>query len=74
MELGLGIGMIGMVFGVLAALAAFTITYNEYQRHFTSPRPAVLEALKTAAFTLLVFFILTVLVIGALSPSAPPSR
>jgi ABC-type antimicrobial peptide transport system permease subunit len=70
-DLGLGIALIGVVFGSLAGLAAFTITYNEYQRHFTTPRRAALEALKTAGFTLLVFLLLTILIAGALARLRP---
>ena len=43
--------VIGVIFGSLAGLMAFPITYNEYSHHYTGrKRPAILS-LRTAIFT-----------------------
>ncbi len=47
--------IVGIIFGFLASVMAFVITYNEYARHFPGtdkPRKLALEA---AFFTFVVF-------------------
>jgi len=54
---------IGLVFGPLAALSAYLITYGEYQHHYPdkkTPRKLALEA----AIGTLVFFLVLSVVIG----------
>ena len=55
-------GIIGLVFGSLGALAAFLITYGEYEKH-KLPRSSLLsEAFKSAIFAFVFFVLLLFLV------------
>jgi len=54
--------VIGIVFGFLAALAAFVITYNEYEKHKFTGKRLFMQAFQTAIFTFLIFLLLSVLV------------
>lgn len=54
--------VIGIIFGFLAALAAFVITYNEYEKHKFTRKRLFMQAFKTAIFTFLIFLLLSVLI------------
>jgi len=54
--------VIGIIFGFLAALAAFVITYNEYEKHKFTGKRLFMQAFQTAIFTFLVFLLLSVLI------------
>lgn len=47
--------VIGLVFGSLAALMAYLITYKEWEHHYPSPKIPRRMAIETAIFTLLFF-------------------
>jgi hypothetical protein len=71
MELAL---TIGLVFSLLAALAAFAISYAEYSRHYTDKRRPLLLSLQTALFVFVVFMALSAgigLVLPRLSGAKP---
>lgn len=51
-----GLIVFGVFFSVLAAAAAYLITYGEYVRHFSEWRRARRMALEAAAVAFLVFF------------------
>lgn len=51
--------LIGLVFGPLAAAAAFVITYEEYRKHFLERGPALEHALRVALVTLVLFLAIT---------------
>jgi len=53
--------VIGLGFSVLAGLAAFLITYEEWSRHYPSKREPLRHALNAAVFAFLVFVALTLL-------------
>ena len=53
--------VIGVIFGFLAALAAFVITYNEYEKHKFAGKRLFMQAFQTAIFTFAVFLILSLL-------------
>jgi F0F1-type ATP synthase assembly protein I len=53
---------IGGTFGLLAALMAFLITFQEYTRHYADKGKVRKMAFKTAAFTLAFFLIAGLLV------------
>jgi hypothetical protein len=57
--------LIGVIFGVLAACAAFLITYNEYYKHGFRGAPLYKESLRPGIFTF-VFFVCLSLLIGYL--------
>jgi ribose/xylose/arabinose/galactoside ABC-type transport system permease subunit len=52
---------IGVVFGFLAALMAFFITWNEYEKHKFRGKRLFMEALGAGLFTFLVFLLLSLL-------------
>ena len=54
--------VIGIIFGFLAALAAFVITYNEYEKHKFTGKRLFMQAFQTAIFTFLIFLLLSVLI------------
>ena len=54
--------VIGVIFGFLAALAAFVITYNEYEKHKFTGKRLFMQAFQTAIFTFLIFLVLSVLI------------
>ena len=51
---------IGGVFGFLASLMAYLITYNEYMHHYQSSKEPRKLALQAAIFTFIFFFALAV--------------
>ena len=53
--------IIGLGFSVLAALAAFLITYEEWSHHYASNREPIRYALEAAVVAFLVFILLTLL-------------
>jgi hypothetical protein len=52
---------LGLVFGLLAAACAFTISYGEYKRNWSFRGSAVNMALRSAAVTFVFFFLAAVL-------------
>ncbi len=54
--------LIGMAIGLFAGLMAFLITYEEYSRHYEERKKPVRLALEAAAFTFLVFLVLSVII------------
>ena len=54
--------VIGIIFGLLAALAAFVITWNEYEKHKFTGKRLFMQAFQTAIFTFLIFLLLSVLI------------
>jgi hypothetical protein len=52
---------IGLVFGLVAALMAFLITYGEYSRHFMAKSRALKISLETAFVMLAVFIIIAII-------------
>jgi ABC-type antimicrobial peptide transport system permease subunit len=52
---------LGTIFGLLGGLAAFLITYEEYQHHFTGNGKALKHSLETGAFAFFVFLGISVL-------------
>ena len=46
---------IAAIFGCLAALMAYLITYNEYAHHFNDKREVIKTAVKTAIITFIFF-------------------
>jgi len=53
--------VIGIVFGFLAALAAFVITYNEYEKHKFTGKRLFKKAFQSGIFTFFVFLFLSLL-------------
>ncbi len=54
--------VVGVIFGFLAALAAFVITYRGYEKHKFTGKRLFMQAFQTAISTLLVFLLLSVLI------------
>ena len=54
--------VIGVIFGFLAALAAFVITWNEYEKHKFTGKRLFMQAFQTAFFTFVVFLVLSLLI------------
>ena len=52
---------LGVVFGLLAAACAFTISYGEYKRNWSFRGSAVKMALRSAAVTFAFFFLAAIL-------------
>lgn len=52
---------LGLVFGVLAAACAFTISYAEYKRNWSFRGSAVQMSLRSAAVTFAFFFVAAIL-------------
>ncbi|MDH7482365.1 MAG: hypothetical protein QHH26_10395 [Armatimonadota bacterium] len=52
---------IGLALSVLAALAAFLITYEEWSHHYTSHTQPLKFALEAAVVAFVVFSVLTIL-------------
>jgi hypothetical protein len=52
---------LGVVFGLLAAACAFTISYAEYKRNWSFRGSAVKMALRSAAVTFAFFFLAAIL-------------
>jgi hypothetical protein len=53
--------VLGLVFGLLAAACAFTISYAEYKRNWSFRGSAVKMALRSAAVTFAFFFLAAIL-------------
>jgi len=53
--------VIGLGFSVLAGLAAFLITYEEWSHHYPSRREPLRHAIEAATVAFLVFVVLTIL-------------
>ena len=51
-----------LIFAPLGALAAFLITYEEYQHRFSGKREPLKHALSSAAFAFIVFALVGILV------------
>ena len=51
----------GAAFGLLAAAAAFVITWEEYQKHKFTGKRLFLRALYTAIFAFVIFLLLSLL-------------
>ena len=59
----LGISLaIGVVFGSVAALMAFVITWREFERHKFAGKRLFKEAFQSGIFTFVVFLLLSILV------------
>ncbi len=52
---------IGLALSLLAALAAFLITYEEWSHHYTSKREPLKFAIEASIVAFVVFMILTIL-------------
>jgi H+/Cl- antiporter ClcA len=53
--------VIGIVFGLLAALMAFVITWHEYEKHKFTGKRIFKEAFQSAIFTFAIFLLLSIL-------------
>jgi len=62
LELG---AALGLVFGLLAAACAFTISYGEYKRNWSFRGSAVKMALRSALVAFAFFFLAAVLLAAA---------
>ncbi len=61
MKTGVGIGLflvVGLVFGVLAGMMAFLITYEEYSHHHFDRGRLVRASLEAAGYAFLVILVL----------------
>ena len=54
--------VVGIVFGFIAALMAFVITWHEYEKHKLTGKRLFKEAFQSAIFTFIVFLLLSLLV------------
>jgi len=54
--------IIGLVFSPIAAIMAFLITYNEYQRHYPTKTKPRRMALEVAIITFVFFLVLSVVI------------
>jgi len=54
--------VMGIVFGLLAALMAFVITWHEYEKHKFAGKRLFKEAFQSAIFTFVVFLLLSLLI------------
>ena len=50
---------IGLIFGAIAALMAYLITYNEWIHHYTTKKEPRKIALEAAVFAFLFFFLMS---------------
>jgi uncharacterized protein YybS (DUF2232 family) len=53
---------IGVIFGFLAALMAFLITWDEYRKHKFEGKRLFMEAFRAGLFTFIVFLLLSLLI------------
>jgi purine-cytosine permease-like protein len=67
MGLAKAIFSIAAILSLLAAIAAFTITYEEYVHHYPDKRKVLRTALEAAVFTL-VFFLALGLLLAIILP------
>ena len=54
--------VIGVIFGFLAALMAFVITWHEYEKHKFIGKRLFKEAFQTAIFAFVVFLLLSFII------------
>ena len=54
--------VIGVIFGFLAALMAFVITWHEYEKHKFTGKRLFKEAFQAAIFTFVVFLLLSFII------------
>ena len=54
--------VLGIIFGFLAALIAFVITWHEYEKHKFTGKRLFKEAFQSAIFTFVVFLALSLFV------------
>ena len=54
--------VIGVVFGLIAALMAFAITWHEYEKHKFTGKRLFKEAFQAAIFTFIVFLLLSFII------------
>jgi H+/Cl- antiporter ClcA len=52
--------VIGIIFGFLAALMAFVITWHEYEKHKFTGKRLFKEAFQSAIFTFVIFLFLSI--------------
>ncbi len=60
---GLPIIVLGAVFGGLAAICSFLISYAEWTHHYTSKKEPIKHSLEMALVTFVFFIILTLLTV-----------
>lgn len=53
---------VGVIFGLLAALMAYLITYNEWLHHYPSKKEPRKIALEAAVFTFIIFLVLSLFI------------
>ena len=53
---------VGLIFGGIAGMMAFAITYAEYARHYLSKREPLDESMRAALFTFVVFLAISCLI------------
>ncbi len=53
---------LGIIFGFLGSLAAFFITYEEYQHHFSDKKKILRHSAETGIFAFFIFLAIAVLV------------
>ncbi|MHB1459683.1 MAG: hypothetical protein ACYC1M_00160 [Armatimonadota bacterium] len=54
---------LGLMFSIIAALAAFLITYDEWTRHYSSGGKPLLYGLRSSLVAFVVFMMLTMLIV-----------
>ena len=54
--------VLGIIFGLLAALIAFVITWHEYEKHKFTGKRLFKEAFQAAIFTFIVFLLLSFII------------
>lgn len=59
--LSIAIFLISVIFSMLAAVAAYLITYKEYMHHYMDKRDVLKAALRTCGFTFTFFLALGLL-------------
>jgi len=52
----------GIPLSVIACIAAFIITYSEYERHFTDRKKVWKISLESSIFTFIVFIAITIVI------------
>jgi hypothetical protein len=52
---------IGVVFGILAAMMAYLITYNEWISHYSTKKEPRRTALEAAIYTFFIFFFMSLI-------------
>ena len=54
--------VLGIIFGFIAALMAFVITWHEYEKHKFAGKRLFMQAFQAAIFTFAVFLFLSLLI------------